>query len=124
MHNKEWKAKGCGQFDFLYQGLHGVIAIRAGRRAEIDQVAGVTKNTREATILAVFHKKRHVGWRMRRAHPPHVAFDENLHRLAADAVAALERFPHTAAGGHMSAKFHATEKILVNLGSRKALRRR
>src|SRR5437773_820857 len=52
---------------------------------------------------------------MGRAHPAHVAFDENLHCLAANAAAALQRLPHTAFGGHMSSDFHGALEISLNI---------
>ena len=66
--------------------------------------------------------------RMGRAHPAHVAFHEDLNGFTADAAAALQRFPNSAAGGHVRAKLHGqhginlfiSEKIPVNGSMRKS----
>src|SRR5215472_18621490 len=52
-----------------------------------------------------------VLWRGRFAKPLHVAFDEDLHALAANTASAFQRPPGTAAGGHMRSEFHLAQTI-------------
>ena len=106
MHDQEGEAEIGREADLLDEGLDGPVAIVAGLRAEIDEVARMTEDAGKSSGSQFAGVEGKLLRHSPPAEPLHVIFDENLDAVTMDAAGALQGAPGAASGGHVRAELH------------------
>ena len=108
VHYEKGQSELRPKSDFLHERFQRLVAVVAGRRAEVDEVSGMAED-RRYFLGGHFVRVKCKRLRLRRlAEPLHVVLHKNLDNIAADGDPALQGLPDPTARRHMCAKFHRT----------------
>jgi len=105
MHHDEWDAECRCPPDFVDHSTNGFVADTRVVGSEIDQVATVRENGRDAVVSLRHPESAQLGGGERLDVPLHVVFEKNLDRVAADRRAAFHGAVEAACDRHVSAQW-------------------